>query len=120
VVSPRDSLTTGSGGGRNETYSTIAPDYKYDSNEPLSGAETFSQQVPPLVRVTMVAIDEASAVRLENDSQMPDIIDDQLFRNTNRYEEDVQTLINSLNEQGINHKVFSSMVMLRSAKWSEY
>ncbi len=122
IVSPRDSLTSGSAAGRSETFSEIAPDYKYDSNEPKEGAESFSQQVPPLVRVTMVAIDEGSMVKLENEfgTAKPEIVDEGLFKNTDKYEEDVQVLINSLNEQQINHKVFSSMVMLRSAKWSKY
>ena len=79
-----------------------------------------AQQVPPLVRVTMVAIDETSAVRLEDGTTRPAIVDNNLFRNTANYEQDLETLVEYLNEEEINHKVFSSMVMLRSGKWSEF
>lgn len=120
IVSPRDSLTTASAGGRSDTSSKIAPNYEYDSNEMAGELESFSQQVPPLVRVTMVAIDETSAVRLEDGGSMPEIVNPGLFRSTSSYEEDLAELTRYLDEQNINHKVFSSMVMLRSAKWSEY
>ena len=118
VVSPRDTLEPSSG-GRKDTASTIAPNYSYDSNDTSDNFTQFAQQVPPLVRVTMVAIDEGSAVRNEDGSQMPNMIPDGLFRSTTSYEKDVQELSEFLNEERINHKVFSSMVMLRSAKWSD-
>lgn len=120
VVSPRDSLLSG-GGTRNDTTSEIAPSYYYDSNNDSSAFSKFRQQVPPLVRVTMVAIDEASAQRLadENQSSMPEVIPSNLFRNTSRYDADVAELTTFLDEKKIKHKIFSSMVMLRNSKWSD-
>lgn len=124
IVSPRDSLSSSTGGGRSDTFSEIAPNYVYDSNENVTTGDNLqsptAQQVPPLVRVTMVAIDETSAVRLEDGTTRPAIVDNNLFRNTANYEQDLETLVEYLNEEEINHKVFSSMVMLRSGKWSEF
>jgi len=117
VVSPRDTLESVTGSRRN-TYSEIAPDYLYDSNDSSEDFESYVQQVPPLVRVTMVAIDEASAVRLEDGSNRPEIVPSNLFRNTGRYQDDVEELTESLNQRNINHKIFSTVVMLRGSKWT--
>lgn len=120
VVAPRDSLEVGAT-SRDQTFSRIAPDFRYDSNDASSGREDFAQQVPPLVRVTMVAIDEAAATRFENGSSMPAELVSALngvFRRTENYAADVQQVSQALNNLNVSHKVFSSLVMLRSSKWS--
>lgn len=119
VVSPRDSLIAQTGNTR-DNMSDIAPAYVYDSNDVEN--ETIAQQVPPLVRITMVAVDEASAVRFEDGSSQPAEFADAIssgFSNTGNFDEDIAKMVEKLNENQINHKVFSSMVLLRSAKWSE-
>ncbi|MDP4849623.1 MAG: prepilin-type cleavage/methylation domain-containing protein, partial [Verrucomicrobiales bacterium] len=107
---------------RNATYSRIAPNYRFDSNSSEEDFSDFSQQIPPLVRVTMVAIDEAAAVRYsDSGGTMPAELMaplSGLFKNTDSYDDDIQKLTDALNELKVSHKVFSSMVMLRSAKWS--
>jgi uncharacterized protein (TIGR02599 family) len=130
VVSPRDSLENPNA-SRGETFSKIAPNYGYDSNDEGDGGagagvgvlSDYSQQVPPLVRLTVVAIDETSAVRNDNGSSKPANIENAmqgLFVQTENYTNDIKTLSDRLNAEGsnVNHKVFSSLVMLRSAKWS--
>jgi uncharacterized protein (TIGR02599 family) len=120
VVSPRDSLSAESV-SREETFSRIAPEFSFDSNVTSEELEEFDQQVPPLVRVTMIAIDEATAVRFERGSEIPSELVGSLsgmFEDTKNYTEDVRKVSNALNELGVSHKIFSSMVMLRSSKWS--
>jgi len=128
VVSPRDSLEDPNA-SRGQAFSQIAPNFGYDSNVQEGGGaggdvfSAYAQQVPPLVRVTLVAIDETSAVRNENGQSMPAAIDTAmqgLFVQTENYTRDVETLSQRLNADGsnVNHKVFSSLVMLRSAKFS--
>jgi len=119
-ISPRDSLGARTSASRQDTFSRIAPRYTFDSNDADDEFEVFAQQVPPLLRITMVAIDETSAVRLDDEAprQMPELVLPNSFTQTDRYDADVQALVESLNERGINHKVFSSVVMLRSAKWT--
>ncbi|MEX2580627.1 MAG: Verru_Chthon cassette protein C [Verrucomicrobiales bacterium] len=122
VVSPRDSLDS-VGRSRRETYSAIASKYAYDSNgssesyENPEDFEKFTQQVPPLLRATMVAIDETAAVRLESGGTMPEVLPPNLFSNTSQYDKDLETLAEFMNEKNINYKVFSSIVMMRSSKW---
>jgi uncharacterized protein (TIGR02599 family) len=126
VISPRDSLLE-SGSSRNENFSEIAPSYSYDSNDPTRVKDptdkfsSFAQQVPPLIRVTMVAIDETAAVQNEKGSSMPQNIVgplDRLFKQTQNFTQDIQELSRHLDEKKVNHKVFSTMVLLRSAKWT--
>ena len=119
VISPRDALESAVG-SRDATYSNIAPSYVFDSNSTDPSFEGYSQQVPPLLRITMIAIDEASAVRFENGTTMPNEFRDAtqgLFKSTRQYNDDIRALTQTLNDQKINHKVFSSLVMLRSSKW---
>ncbi|NNE90380.1 MAG: Verru_Chthon cassette protein C, partial [Verrucomicrobiales bacterium] len=119
IISPRDTLEE-SGGDRRNTYSEIAPNYEYDSNEHSN--PKYIQQIPPLVRVTMVAIDETAGVRLEQQygGDIPPIVNTSLFSNTTRYDDDIAELSEDLAEQGIGYKVFSTIVMLRSSRWSTY
>ncbi len=120
IVAPRDSLEDASN-SRGETYSKIAPNFEFDSNDQSEAFEAYSQQVPPLVRVTMVAVDEAAAVRYANEGAKPEEIVNAfsgLFKKTESYSDDVQKLSENLDNLQINHKVFSSLVMLRSSKWS--
>ena len=116
VVSPRDSLDS-AGRSRRETYSEIAPEYEFDSNDADPDFESYGQQVPPLLRITMVAIDETSAVRLEDGGIAPEVLPTGVFEDTQDFENDLERIAEFMNEKSIKYKVFSSIVMLRSSKW---
>jgi len=120
VVSPRDSLEAG-GGTREDTFSEIAPNYSFDSNDSSESFEDYAQQIPPLVRLTMVAIDENAAVRFGDGATPPAELGSAVggaFRNTRNFSEDVARVAEALNELGVSHKIFSTLIMLRSSKWS--
>lgn len=120
VVTPRASLEIDTA-SREDTFSDIAPDYEFNSNSGDSNTNPFAQQVPPLVRVTMIAIDEAAATRLITGSSQPEELRRVVsgkFTNTRNYSADVQAVSSDLNALNVSHKVFSALVMLRSAKWS--
>ena len=70
----------------------------------------------------MVAIDETSAIRLEaqHGKSAPPLVAGSLFQDTSNFDDDVENLKASLIEQGVNHKVFSTMVAIRSSKWRTY
>ncbi|MFK5921180.1 MAG: Verru_Chthon cassette protein C [Verrucomicrobiota bacterium] len=120
IASPREALTNPS--QQNQTYSSIAPNYSYDSNEQNANFALYVQQVPPLVKVTMVAIDETSAIRLEDKggggASMPSLIPGSFFKSTQQYESDIAKLKAELNSRKINFKIFSTTVAIRSSKWS--
>ncbi|HRQ87561.1 MAG TPA: Verru_Chthon cassette protein C [Bacteroidia bacterium] len=129
IISPRDTLE--GGGDRSDTYSKIAPAYAYDSNDPSRNDNpddefaSYMQQVPPLLRLTMVAIDEGSAVRMGDGKGMPGKITKSLsglFTNSRNFESDVAELSNRLSGDqdgpSVDYKIFSTLVLLRSAKWT--
>jgi uncharacterized protein (TIGR02599 family) len=102
----------------------LAPNYQYDSHTKGRGEQrkelNSMHQLPPIVEVTMVAIDQDSAERLGRESTPPDFGLEQLFQNAdpdvNR--KDLETLLSRLTELHINARVFRTEVALKGAKWS--
>lgn len=92
-----------------------------------SGAELNPQpatahQLPPAIKITMIAIDEESAKQLENKSLKPKKISNILagkFSDPSSYEDDLQKVEAELNESGISYKIFNSSVLLRESKWTK-
>jgi uncharacterized protein (TIGR02599 family) len=104
----------------------LAPNYAYNSREVGEGstnAELNSlHQLPPVVEITMVAIDEASASRLEleNGDSPPNFGLASMFQTAapqNR-REDLEALVGNLAASRVNYRVFSTEVSIRGAKWS--
>jgi uncharacterized protein (TIGR02599 family) len=80
-------------------------------------------QLPPLVQVTLVAIDETTATRLAHGSIPPDFGLDPLFmagqsNSADHYADQLRTLIDALNSRRLSHRVFTTTVSIRGAKWS--
>lgn len=104
----------------------LSPYYAYDShtegNVGMGPEYNSLHQLPPIVEVTMVAIDEASASILEmkHGANAPDFGLSSLFKDSRpeSREEDLETLTKNLSEQGVSYRVFSTEVSLRGAKWS--
>jgi len=102
----------------------IAPDYEYNSAPSIPRVDpqpVTEHQLPPLIQVTMVALDEGSASRLEeiSDDPIADLGLNTLFTDTANYEADLETLENVLTSQGLSFRTFSTEVSLRGAKWSQ-
>lgn len=106
--------------------SSISTDYSYDSRDRASPA-TF-HQLPPLIQVAMVVIDEASAAKLGNASTPPDLGLDGLFHDPAKLQEDLSTLGRNLgaepgnsagNQIPLRYEIFQTEVALRGAKWSQ-
>ncbi|MDR1191322.1 MAG: Verru_Chthon cassette protein C [Verrucomicrobiales bacterium] len=113
---------------------TLAPQFEYDSrdgswdgNKPAQ-REEWTHQLPPIVQVTMVAIDEDSAVKVCQDETSPDFGLDNLFQSVGRdqvqLQADLETLKNTLdagrgnNAVPLNYHIFQTNVAIRGAKWS--
>jgi len=78
-------------------------------------------QLPPVVQVTMVAIDERSALRNANSTSMPDYgvtNFSQLFTTPADFQQDLQTLESGLISKNITYQIFDTLVPLEGAKWS--
>ncbi len=113
------------------TGTTLAPNYSYDSSPtgppPSGNALNPINQLPPLVQVTLVAIDETSANRVAQGAIVPsfDGLLNTLFSNApssgsaSSYAADLVTLQAALAASRVNYRVFSSNVSIRGAKWSD-
>lgn len=100
--------------------------YSYDSRTGASGAtqSATANQQPPLVQVTLVAIDEAWASRLPDSASPPADVTDCLnglfgTPTIDAYGTDLRTLEARLSEKSIPYRVLTSMVTLRETKWNK-
>lgn len=106
----------------------LTKDYLYDSRDETKSkaenAEDTINQQPPMVQVTMVALDETSANRLGDDSTPPEVIESALqglftTSTVDDYTEDLETLEDRLNQAGIGHRVFTGTVTIRESRWTK-
>lgn len=128
---------TPSFGGITYTDASLSPGYLYDStltaNPPSSGGPDRNlnpkNQLPALVQVTMVAVDEASYNRIfGNTTTTPGLttsgtalfqtVGDTTNPANSGYAQDLQTLQNHLQSLHLTYRVFTTTVSIKAAKWS--
>ena len=98
----------------------LAPNYTYDTTVANSNSAIDSvNQLPPVVQVTMVAVDENSFSRLiQSGTTMPNLYANSPFTDATKYSSDLAALQNTLISNRLNFRVFSSDVVIKAAKWS--
>ena len=121
-----------------QTDGILAPNYTYDTTNQLPAAGKVSNipelnpknQLPPVVRVTMVAIDEQSAVRLKMNKDSANMFSQSgKFLKAGDYGKDMNVLPppkgtadssieNKLVSLRANYRIFTTDVPIRAAKWS--
>lgn len=125
LFSPQEAATDSSSG---KLPTEIAPNFIYNST-PTSGVGGSTQgnsdyQLPPLMNITMVAIDEASAESLELVSKQDaplkaELSNSGLFTSAANLQQDLNTLSNSLVSRKINFRIFTATVPIRASKWGK-
>ncbi len=120
-------------GQEDSTGTKLSPDYSYDSSKTdkndsaVVNADTnWKNQLPPVLQVTMVAVDETSFKRLQSGTAAPALGLDSLFKVAgsltdpaqNGYAKDLKTLEATLQSQKLNYRIFTSNVIVKAAKWS--
>jgi uncharacterized protein (TIGR02599 family) len=117
VISPKRPLADGAGGDPRD----LAPNYVYNTSGSGVALNQMPQdfQLPPLVEVTMVALDENSARRLAETSGGAPQVAQGLFTNASdqQFRRDLETLETNLNNDRINYRIFSATVPIRASKW---
>lgn len=106
----------------------LTADYEYDSRAPLAGTGAGGpetprvHQLPPLVEVVLVAIDETSAARqADRTGSTPPPWTKGLFQKIGQPEDleaDLRTLEERLIADRMNARFFRAEVVLRASKWS--
>ena len=103
-----------------------APNNLYSYNSTLNATNNpqpvTANQLPPVVQVTLVAIDETSAKHLDSGTIEPTVISAALigkFTDPARYQIDLDALTASLTSNRITYRVLSSAVPIRESKWTK-
>ncbi|MEE2968314.1 MAG: Verru_Chthon cassette protein C [Verrucomicrobiota bacterium] len=109
-----------------EAPNTLAPEYEYNSRRyqvKRNAKDPTKHQLPPLVEVTMVAMDERSALRLEQTmgSLPSDLVPPDLFQEVKDYDDDLKELQEKLDSfrPPITYRVFHETVGIRASKFSD-
>lgn len=98
---------------------SLAPAYRYDSTDNSQTDANLNphHQLPPVVQVTMVAVDQVTFARFQKGNAMPDLTAG-LFADARDYEKDLDQLRKTLQDNQLNYRVFTSNVSIKAAKWS--
>lgn len=121
LIRPRSS-NADVGAPGNDPIAEAMTGYTYDSRANL--APSIHHQLPPILEVALVAIDEASAARLlPNISSQPPIIAEALasdgrFTEPENLDADLTDLQSDLNASRLNYRLFRTLVPMRNSKWS--
>jgi uncharacterized protein (TIGR02599 family) len=128
IVLPKLSPTDVANMGSNYSVSSLAPNFIYDSSQnlntnPIDANLNTHNQLPPVIQVTMVAVDETSAVRFANTySNLMSANSPQgyanLFQSASNLSTDLTNLGSILAAKQINYRIFTTDVMIKGAKWS--
>jgi uncharacterized protein (TIGR02599 family) len=98
----------------------LSPAYRYDSRDATNPITL--NQLPPRLRLAMVAIDTTSADRLaaQNGANAPQLVAPALFQQSipPQLDQDLATLDATLTAQKIGHRIFQREIQLTSSAWS--
>ncbi len=111
----------------NDSGPSLAPLFSYDSRD--TGNRLTLHQLPPRLRVVLVAIDPASAERLaaQNGASAPSLVAVDYFQHPAQTDAaqqsaqltaDLASLDQSLTAQKIGHRIFQREILLTSSTWS--
>jgi uncharacterized protein (TIGR02599 family) len=102
----------------------LTADYIYDSRageqRTTSPEDIQFAQLPPLLRVVMVAVSEKDAARLVSGTTIPAALklDTNWFTKPADLQQDLDALAKQLNDAGIQFRIFNQVIPLRGAKFS--
>lgn len=104
---------------QDSTKSPLSPGCLYDSTQAnVDPALNPRHQLPPIVDLAVVALDERSARRIEWGITAPDFGTASLFQVPANLDADLNTLRNNLAARGLNAAVFRISVPIAAGRWS--
>lgn len=106
--------------GEDPSGVALAPGFSYDSTASNAVPKLNPRhQLPPIVDLAVVAIDEQSAKRITWGSSPPDFYEGQrLFEEPAKMEADLETLRKNIAKKGLSARVFRTSVPIAAARWS--
>lgn len=102
------------------TGSLLAPNFLYDSTATsATAAINPKNQIPPLIEVIMVVLDEQSAARVCLDSTAPDLgVSGMRFQSVSNIATDLAALEAALVARNLKYGIFQTTLPLPGARWS--
>jgi len=100
---------------------SLTSNYNYDSRAGKTGVAALQfAQLPPLLRIVMVAVDEKSAARLTTGSTPPTAfqLNAGWFQNPAKLDDDLAALEKQLIDAKVDFRIFNQVIPLRGAKFS--
>lgn len=137
IISPQQEATSGSTSG---TPESIAPLYEYDStlvsNPGASSATSSNPQgtrhlLPPLLKITMIALDSAAGELMSetgNQQLQADLAStlSTLFGSAvgynnlaSNYRSDLEKVESLLREKKLNYRIFTSTIVMKQGRWNK-
>lgn len=110
--------------GDDPNGTSLSSDYQYNSREnaTVKPQPSTANQLPPTVQVTLIAISEAAAARLDTrSSTAPAEIQSALsgrFTQVANYQKDLDAVSRALSDKGIAFQIFTLSVVMKESKWS--
>jgi uncharacterized protein (TIGR02599 family) len=116
---------------KNDTTAVeIAPDYHFDSRRFQWGgkgdiATRTKHQLPPVIDVTFVAVDEVSfngfcmreGIKSADDD--PEFLDKDMFKKQQDFQKDLKTLKDKLVSKKLDYRIFNTSLRIRESKWTD-
>jgi uncharacterized protein (TIGR02599 family) len=97
----------------------LAPEFFYNSGEEGAAIVSTRHRLPPLIEITMLALDEAGAARLYDGDDRDPLRLREAFVKARKLRAELHTgpdsLERRLNDQRIRHRIFTTTLALRSA-----
>ncbi|HEX2747752.1 MAG TPA: hypothetical protein VHM91_07125, partial [Verrucomicrobiales bacterium] len=106
----------------------LAPDYVFDSRRFQWGgasklADRSRHQLPPVIDITFIAVDETSFNAFVNREGIksaeddPKLIDKDLFRKFKDFRKDLQSVEAVLKSKKLDYRIFNTSMRIRESKW---
>lgn len=104
------------------SLTALTGNYSYDTRVAWTSGDQpdAMHQLPPVVRVVMVALDETSALRLPESPTAPDLGFDpaDVFTDPAQLEADLNTIETALTGKNLKFRIFRAEIPVRAARWS--
>lgn len=105
------------------TVPVLTGNYEYNTRVGWSGGNqpATMNQLPPLVQIVLIAVDEVSMLRLQGAGTSPPSLGfdyPDVFQNPSQLEQDINTVSQALINKNIKYRIFRRDIAIRQAHWS--
>jgi len=105
------------------TVPVLTTNYEYSTRVSWTGGDqpVTMNQLPPLVQIVLIAVEEVSMLRLQGNGGSPPSLGfdySAVFQNPSQMEEDINTVSQALINKNIKFRVFRRDIAIRQARWS--